>query len=75
MSLWVVVEYEQVDVREWQDPGPRYVPGAPDQAMIIDADNEAQAIGRVATRSGHFAAFPLPDLVPRKATLMVEDVA
>ena len=70
---WIVVEYDTTDVRAYESDGPIYIPTEPCGAEVVFVESpvsEEKAIDAIVQRGGHYAAFPMPDVKARKASIL-----
>ena len=75
MSHWIVVEYDRVDVTRMEDQEPRYAPGQPSQATVVEAPDTLAALRMVADSAGFFKAIPLPGGPPSEHVVVRSQAA
>lgn len=61
MGCWVVIKYEQIDVKLFGSREEEWISSDPDAADVVIADSADDAIRRAAVRPGFYAAVRVPD--------------
>jgi len=74
MGFWIVIEYEQIDVRLYTGHK-KLIPADPDAASLVLADSADDAIRRAAMQPGFYAAIPIPDDLHPTRYALVEEAA
>lgn len=72
MALWIVVEYEDVDVTQFAG-GREVVPGRPRHTFPVEADSWDEALALVADGPGWYSAFA-PDSLGSQVELVLRPV-
>ena len=72
MGFWVVITYEQIDVKLFSSRGAEWIPADTDAADLVIADSADDAIERAAMRPGFYAAMRVPDDIRPSRYALVE---